>query len=97
MCTPNHQHSKIVFHTNAGRQSDIIELGLYQVGHAGLQCNSPMSAEDILDVALQYEAVDKLVAVRQDVSLAGSLIALSPPRSMPPVGDTINRPIGIAY
>lgn len=37
-----------------------------------------MPAEDILDVALQHEAVDKLVAVRQDVPLAGSLIALLP-------------------
>ena len=37
-----------------------------------------MPAEDILDVALQYEAIDKLVAVRQDVPLAGSLIALLP-------------------
>ena len=37
-----------------------------------------MPAEDILDVTLQHEAVNKLVTVRQNVPLAGSLIALLP-------------------
>lgn len=37
-----------------------------------------MSAEDILDIALQHEAIYELIAVGEDISLTGSLIALLP-------------------